>query len=229
MNAESRRRDSGVTARLLASLRDALVADILTGGVAALNHRLIAVMPPASCSSPRRIVSSVIGGFARVSSAAAGAAHWLPASTARFFLPRNHPHGGAVTAISRWSSEARATPPEPNTADPRIPAGMPAPHRSSRPKQTGGLSAISRWSGEARATPPEPNTTDPRIPAGMPATHRSSRPKQTGGFAAISRWLSEARATPPEPNTTDPRIPAGMPAAPAHHTVFPTHQTRIRP
>ena len=71
-----------------------------TGGVAraSLDHRLMAVMPPASLQT---------GGVARVSLATVGSAHWLPTSAADFFLARNHPHGGAVTAISRWSMEPR--------------------------------------------------------------------------------------------------------------------------
>jgi hypothetical protein len=51
------------------------------------------------------------------------------------------PQAGGLAAISRWLSEARATPPD--------------SRRNSIISQAGGLAAISRWLSEARATPPD--------------------------------------------------------------------------
>ena len=45
----------------LASLQDAFHVGLVTGGVAALNHRLLAVMPPASTTSRRERCVYVMG------------------------------------------------------------------------------------------------------------------------------------------------------------------------
>ena len=55
MQSEERRGHSGAV--LLASLRDAGLWRIVSGGVASLNHRLMAGMPPASCRLQHLFVS----------------------------------------------------------------------------------------------------------------------------------------------------------------------------
>ncbi len=55
MQSKERRGHNG--AGWLASLRDAGLSRIVSGGIASLNHRLMAGMPPASCQPPPLIVS----------------------------------------------------------------------------------------------------------------------------------------------------------------------------
>jgi hypothetical protein len=55
MQSKERRGHNG--AGWLASLRDAGLSRIVSGGIASLNHRLMAGMPPASCQPPPLFVS----------------------------------------------------------------------------------------------------------------------------------------------------------------------------
>jgi len=82
--------------RVLASLRDAFVSVVVTGGVASLNHRLIAWNPPGS---ERR-------------SCATSAAN----------DPLRH-HAEGIAAISRWSRSGATTPPVWSRHIARIPEG----------------------------------------------------------------------------------------------------------
>ena len=135
---------------------------------------------------------------------------------------------GGLPAISRWLSEARATPPERSDETQCIPEGCQRETgvrarfqggqigdglRSRRDRMRDGR-AIRGWCS-CLAQPPA-NGSHPfgmaRVAqaGGLEAAQTGSlEAAQTGGLEAISRRLSEARATPPVAGRMMTRIPEG--------------------
>ena len=92
--------------RVLASLRDAGVGVIATGGIASLNHRLMAWNPPGSRMHSQAVCAAIdipprhTGGMI-----AAQSQTYYPSSG---LLPI---HAEGIEAISRWSRSEATTPP----------------------------------------------------------------------------------------------------------------------
>lgn len=143
--------------RVLASRRDAGVGGIVTGGVASLNHRLIAWNPPGSGRETSHVALRRTGRMTHFQG-------WLP------------PDAEGIPAISRWSRSGATIPPVCVRQTIRIPEGCqrlrgpiqipifalldPPPHHAE------GILAISRWLRSKATTPPVYRVQATRIPEG---------------------------------------------------------------
>ena len=90
-----------------ASLRDALILRMISGGIASLNHRLMAGNPPGS----GKIWRAMLGGIALLIHRQKGGMPGLPRRWKGRSCDHFHVEPGGFKAISRWLSRIATTPP----------------------------------------------------------------------------------------------------------------------